>query len=62
MHVNFPGHFRVQMVQRRQDGSVDFNLDWKRYKEGFGDAAGNFWIGELMDTYNVRYSNNKLIE
>ena len=22
-----------------------FNRDWNSYREGFGDASGNYWIG-----------------
>ncbi|XP_050091218.1 protein scabrous [Anopheles aquasalis] len=32
-------------VQRRQDGSVDFNRSWEDYAQGFGTPAGEFWIG-----------------
>ena len=33
------------MVQRRQDGSVDFNRSWVDYEEGFGSLTGEFWYG-----------------
>ena len=33
------------VVQRRQDGSVDFNRTWLEYEEGFGNLDGEFWYG-----------------
>ena len=33
------------VVQRRQDGSVDFNRGWVEYEEGFGSLNGELWYG-----------------
>ena len=33
------------VVQRRQDGSVDFNRGWGEYEDGFGKLTGEFWYG-----------------
>ena len=33
------------VVQRRQDGSVDFNRTWLEYEDGFGRLTGEFWYG-----------------
>ena len=33
------------VVQRRQDGSIDFNRGWVEYEEGFGSLTGELWYG-----------------
>ena len=33
------------VVQRRQDGSVEFNKGWVDYEDGFGSLTGEFWYG-----------------
>ena len=33
------------VIQRRQDGNVDFNRDWVDYEDGFGSLTGEFWFG-----------------
>ncbi|TWW82176.1 microfibril-associated glycoprotein 4-like [Takifugu flavidus] len=33
------------VIQRRQDGTVNFYMKWDHYKRGFGSAAGEYWLG-----------------
>ena len=33
------------VIQRRKDGSVDFNRTWVEYENGFGELTGEFWYG-----------------
>ncbi|XP_048414381.1 angiopoietin-2b [Stegostoma tigrinum] len=33
------------IFQHRENGNIDFHRDWKEYKLGFGDASGEYWLG-----------------
>ncbi|XP_051567714.1 angiopoietin-related protein 3-like [Myxocyprinus asiaticus] len=33
------------VIQRREDGSVDFDQLWERYEHGFGKLEKEFWLG-----------------
>uniref|UniRef100_A0A671RU82 Angiopoietin-1 n=3 Tax=Cyprinidae TaxID=7953 RepID=A0A671RU82_9TELE len=33
------------VIQRREDGSVDFQRTWKEYKMGFGSVLAEHWLG-----------------
>ncbi|XP_062591481.1 angiopoietin-1-like [Saccostrea cucullata] len=32
-------------IQKREDGDLDFYRTWNEYKEGFGNAFKNYWLG-----------------
>lgn len=33
------------VIQARYNGKTDFSRSWSEYKEGFGNIAGEFWLG-----------------
>ncbi|XP_042559556.1 microfibril-associated glycoprotein 4-like, partial [Clupea harengus] len=33
------------VIQRRMDGTVNFNRPWYHYKKGFGNEDGEYWLG-----------------
>ncbi|XP_027694409.1 fibroleukin [Vombatus ursinus] len=33
------------VIQKRLDGSINFNRTWKDYKKGFGNLSREFWLG-----------------
>ncbi|KNC22450.1 hypothetical protein FF38_06947, partial [Lucilia cuprina] len=44
------------LIQRRQDGSVDFFRNWTEYQKGFGKIDGEFFIG--LDKLHALTNNN----
>ncbi|KGL92463.1 Angiopoietin-related protein 3, partial [Charadrius vociferus] len=40
------------VIQKRVDGSLDFNQTWDAYTNGFGDLNEEFWLG-LNKTYSI---------
>ncbi|XP_063338330.1 microfibril-associated glycoprotein 4-like [Pelmatolapia mariae] len=45
------------VFQRRMDGTVNFYRPWDQYKMGFGDAAGEYWLG--LNVINIMTSKQK---
>ncbi|XP_047493390.1 ficolin-2-like isoform X2 [Penaeus chinensis] len=42
------GGWTVFMARQRQTPQVNFNRSWTEYRTGFGDAEGEFWLGNEM--------------
>jgi len=53
---------RCWMLVQQNDGSDDlfFDRNWKNYSQGFGDASGNFWIGNEQLHQMTQLLNNGL--
>ncbi|XP_030052953.1 angiopoietin-related protein 6 [Microcaecilia unicolor] len=45
------------VIQRRQDGSVNFFTTWEQYKQGFGNMDGEHWLG-LENLYWLTSQDN----
>ncbi|KAJ3664175.1 hypothetical protein Zmor_008365 [Zophobas morio] len=48
-------------VLNRQDGSQDFNLLWTDYETGFGNLAGEFWLGLKNLYYLTGHQINEML-
>ncbi|XP_076046815.1 angiopoietin-4-like [Oratosquilla oratoria] len=48
------------VIQRREDGTVDFLREWKEYKYGFGNLAGEFWMGNEKIYYLTNHHVSEL--
>ncbi|XP_044762103.1 protein scabrous isoform X2 [Coccinella septempunctata] len=48
------------IIQRRYDGSVDFNKNWNDYSNGFGSATSEHWIGNRNIHHLTRANCSRL--
>uniref|UniRef100_A0A3P8WHL6 Angiopoietin like 3 n=1 Tax=Cynoglossus semilaevis TaxID=244447 RepID=A0A3P8WHL6_CYNSE len=45
LSVTVPLYYGATVIQRRINGSVNFDQTWEKYEHGFGDLQGEFWLG-----------------
>ncbi|XP_064187988.1 angiopoietin-related protein 3 [Anguilla rostrata] len=57
VYCEFTAEGASTVIQRRQDGSVDFDQTWEKYEEGFGDLEKEFWLG-LKKIYSIARQND----
>ena len=63
-----PSSSRCWILVQSNDGSDKqfFNRDWNSYRDGFGDASGNFWIGnehlyQLTQVFNQGWYDSAVL-
>ncbi|XP_056636562.1 protein scabrous [Diorhabda sublineata] len=47
-------------IQKRYDGSIDFNRNWNEYSNGFGSATGEHWLGNRNLHYLTKMNCTQL--
>lgn len=48
------------VIQRRTDGSINFDQNWEKYENGFGDLQGEFWLG-LKRVHSLSAQSNSVL-
>ncbi|XP_028282994.1 angiopoietin-related protein 3-like [Parambassis ranga] len=52
--------YGATVIQRRRDGSVNFDQTWEQYENGFGDFTGEFWLG-LRKIHSLSFKGNSVL-
>ncbi|XP_047446599.1 angiopoietin-related protein 3-like [Mugil cephalus] len=52
--------FGETVIQRRREGSVNFDQTWDKYENGFGDFQGEFWLG-LRKIHSLSSQGNSVL-
>ncbi|KAF7659034.1 hypothetical protein LDENG_00004190 [Lucifuga dentata] len=52
--------YGATVIQRRKDGSVNFDQTWEKYENGFGDFQGEFWLG-LRKIHSLAAQGNSVL-
>ncbi|KAI4881316.1 hypothetical protein NFI96_029942, partial [Prochilodus magdalenae] len=60
VYCEFTEEGAFTVIQRRQDGSVNFNLSWQSYEDGFGNFRSEFWLG-LKKIFSIARQGDSLL-
>ncbi|XP_060784796.1 angiopoietin-related protein 3-like [Neoarius graeffei] len=60
VYCEFTEEGAFTLIQRRHDGSVDFNQSWQSYEDGFGDFKSEFWLG-LRKIFSITQQGGSLL-
>ncbi|XP_028987724.1 angiopoietin-related protein 3-like [Betta splendens] len=53
--------YGATVIQRRRDGSVNFDQTWDKYENGFGDLQGDVWLG-LRKLHSLAAQGNAVLQ
>ena len=44
-NMSIEGEGGWTVIQKRENGDIEFNRTWQDYLDGFGSTTGNYWLG-----------------